>query len=111
MGTPTARNVAPAFSEYAETVRSNHCIWLDSAAILSQNNLGRGLGASHLSSPSSNYSKGLLARRIFRELPCRKCMIRLQTSMPSPGFEPNGIVFCVTNHYTGWVANTSGFSG
>ncbi|GFV88321.1 hypothetical protein TNCV_927341 [Trichonephila clavipes] len=25
MGTPTARNVAPAGSEYAETVRSNHC--------------------------------------------------------------------------------------
>ncbi|GFS82509.1 transposable element Tcb1 transposase [Trichonephila clavipes] len=24
-GTPTARNVAPAGSEYAETVRSNHC--------------------------------------------------------------------------------------
>ncbi|GFX91235.1 hypothetical protein TNCV_1246501 [Trichonephila clavipes] len=25
MGTPTARNVAPAGSEYAETVRNNHC--------------------------------------------------------------------------------------
>ncbi|GFX92519.1 hypothetical protein TNCV_710241 [Trichonephila clavipes] len=25
MDTPTARNVAPAGSEYAETVRSNHC--------------------------------------------------------------------------------------
>ncbi|GFX94775.1 hypothetical protein TNCV_1636371 [Trichonephila clavipes] len=25
MGTPTAINVAPAGSEYAETVRSNHC--------------------------------------------------------------------------------------
>ncbi|GFW37013.1 hypothetical protein TNCV_5019111 [Trichonephila clavipes] len=25
MGTPTARNVAPAGSEYAEPVRSNHC--------------------------------------------------------------------------------------
>ncbi|GFS90632.1 uncharacterized protein TNCV_4098211 [Trichonephila clavipes] len=25
MGTPTARNVAPAGSDYAETVRSNHC--------------------------------------------------------------------------------------
>ncbi|GFS89457.1 hypothetical protein TNCV_1809671 [Trichonephila clavipes] len=25
MGTPTARKVAPAGSEYAETVRSNHC--------------------------------------------------------------------------------------
>ncbi|GFU09890.1 hypothetical protein TNCV_784391 [Trichonephila clavipes] len=28
MGIPTARNVAPAGSEYAETVRSNHCIEL-----------------------------------------------------------------------------------
>ncbi|GFW23935.1 hypothetical protein TNCV_946191 [Trichonephila clavipes] len=26
MGTPTAKNVAPAGSEYAETVRSNHCM-------------------------------------------------------------------------------------
>ncbi|GFU59675.1 hypothetical protein TNCV_3186431 [Trichonephila clavipes] len=26
MGTPTARNVVPSGSEYAETVRSNHCI-------------------------------------------------------------------------------------
>ncbi|GFW13337.1 hypothetical protein TNCV_3767541 [Trichonephila clavipes] len=26
MGTPTTRNVASAGSEYAETVRSNHCI-------------------------------------------------------------------------------------
>ncbi|GFT70049.1 hypothetical protein TNCV_4690001 [Trichonephila clavipes] len=26
MGTPTARNVAPAGSKYTETVRSNHCI-------------------------------------------------------------------------------------
>ncbi|GFX62391.1 hypothetical protein TNCV_1381161 [Trichonephila clavipes] len=25
MGTPTARNVTPACSEYAKTVRSNHC--------------------------------------------------------------------------------------
>ncbi|GFW86930.1 uncharacterized protein TNCV_2810851 [Trichonephila clavipes] len=25
MSTPTARNVAPAGSEYAETLRSNHC--------------------------------------------------------------------------------------
>ncbi|GFV07077.1 hypothetical protein TNCV_4687511 [Trichonephila clavipes] len=25
MGTPTARNVAPAGSEYADTVQSNHC--------------------------------------------------------------------------------------
>ncbi|GFV10013.1 hypothetical protein TNCV_4522851 [Trichonephila clavipes] len=31
MGTPTARNVAPAGSEYAETVRSNHCKTVDLA--------------------------------------------------------------------------------
>ncbi|GFW82175.1 hypothetical protein TNCV_5056501 [Trichonephila clavipes] len=28
MGTPNARNVAPVGSEYAETVRSNHCNFL-----------------------------------------------------------------------------------
>ncbi|GFX01261.1 hypothetical protein TNCV_4582271 [Trichonephila clavipes] len=38
--------------------------------------------------------------------PCHKGSIHLQTSMPSPGFEPRpyGIAVSVTNHYTGWAA-------
>ncbi|GFX14822.1 hypothetical protein TNCV_1485651 [Trichonephila clavipes] len=61
--------------------------------------------ASHLSSPSTNYTRGLPARRLFRVPPCRKGIIPLQTSMPSPGFEPTpyGIVISVANHYTGWA--------
>ncbi|GFV49513.1 hypothetical protein TNCV_1975061 [Trichonephila clavipes] len=30
--------------------------------------------------------------------------IHLQTSMSSPGFEPNGTAVSVTNHYTRWAA-------
>ncbi|GFT50890.1 hypothetical protein TNCV_1148171, partial [Trichonephila clavipes] len=43
-------------------------------------------GASHLS--STNHTRGLVARRLFRVPPCRKGTIHLQTSMSS-GFEPS----------------------
>ncbi|GFT09881.1 uncharacterized protein TNCV_416431 [Trichonephila clavipes] len=33
--------------------------------------------------------RGLAARRLFKSSPCRKGTIHLQTSMPSPGFEPS----------------------
>ncbi|GFT94496.1 hypothetical protein TNCV_1962371 [Trichonephila clavipes] len=38
--------------------------------------------------------------------PCHKGSIHLQTSMPSPGFEPRPYVIAVsvTNLYTGWAA-------
>ncbi|GFX91837.1 hypothetical protein TNCV_3530361 [Trichonephila clavipes] len=58
-----------------------------------------------LASLSTNLTRGLAARWLFKVPPCRKGTIHLQTSMPSPGFElrPYGIIVSVTNHYTGWV--------
>ncbi|GFU27643.1 hypothetical protein TNCV_3825551 [Trichonephila clavipes] len=57
--------------------------------------------AYHLSSPSTNITRGHTARRLWR-----KRNIHLQTSMPSPGFEPRpySTTVSVTNHYTGWAA-------
>ncbi|GFU64968.1 hypothetical protein TNCV_4460311 [Trichonephila clavipes] len=40
-------------------------------------------GASHLSSPPTNHTRGLAAQRLFRVPPCRKDTIHLQTSMSS----------------------------
>ncbi|GFX89031.1 hypothetical protein TNCV_2853311 [Trichonephila clavipes] len=61
-------------------------------------------GASHLSTHSTNHTRGLAARRLFRIPPCRKVTTHLQTSMSSPGFKPrpNGTAVSVANHYTGW---------
>ncbi|GFW47831.1 hypothetical protein TNCV_251601 [Trichonephila clavipes] len=63
---------------------------------------GKGLP---LSSPSTNHTRGLAARRLFRVPPCRKGTIHLQASMSSPGFEssPYGITVSVANHYAGWA--------
>ncbi|GFX62425.1 hypothetical protein TNCV_1381501 [Trichonephila clavipes] len=57
-------------------------------------------GASHLYSTSTNHTRGLAARRLFRVPPYRKGTIHLQTSMSSPGFEPSpyGIAVSVANH-------------
>ncbi|GFV44212.1 hypothetical protein TNCV_1825791 [Trichonephila clavipes] len=44
--------------------------------------------ASHLSSSSTNLTRGLVPRRLFRELPRSQDTIYLQTYMPSPGFKP-----------------------
>ncbi|GFT44090.1 hypothetical protein TNCV_2452651 [Trichonephila clavipes] len=44
--------------------------------------------ASHLSSSSSNLTRGLAAQRLFNVPPHRKDTIHLQTSVPSLGFEP-----------------------
>ncbi|GFW58094.1 hypothetical protein TNCV_2742401 [Trichonephila clavipes] len=61
------------------------------------------LGASQLSSPSTNYTRGLAVRRLLSVPPSRKDTIYLQTSLSSPGFEPSpyGIAVSVANHYTG----------
>ncbi|GFS63546.1 fibroblast growth factor receptor-like 1 [Trichonephila clavipes] len=45
-------------------------------------------GASDLSFPSINLTRGPAARRLFRVPPCHEGTIHLQTSMPSPGFKP-----------------------
>ncbi|GFU06304.1 hypothetical protein TNCV_4765971 [Trichonephila clavipes] len=62
-------------------------------------------GASHLSTRSTNHTRGLTAQRLFNVPPCRKGTIPLQTSMSSPGFEPSpyGTAVSVTNPYTGWA--------
>ncbi|GFT16801.1 hypothetical protein TNCV_1334051 [Trichonephila clavipes] len=54
--------------------------------------------------PSSNHTRGLAARRLFRVPQSRKGPIYLQTSMSSPGFEPSpyDIAVSVANHSTGW---------
>ncbi|GFV65518.1 hypothetical protein TNCV_1737551 [Trichonephila clavipes] len=61
--------------------------------------------ASHLSSPSTNHTRGLATRRLFSVPPCRAGTIHLQTTMSSPGFEPSpyGTAVSVANHYTGWA--------
>ncbi|GFV48951.1 hypothetical protein TNCV_1093511 [Trichonephila clavipes] len=62
-------------------------------------------GASQLSFPSTNHTRGLAARWLFRVSPCRKGTIYLQTSTSSPGFEPSpyGTAVSIANHYTGWA--------
>ncbi|GFU40270.1 hypothetical protein TNCV_1733701 [Trichonephila clavipes] len=62
-------------------------IWLDSTPIWRESTLGWS-EASHLSSPSTNLTRGVVDRRLFRVPPCRAGTIHLQTSMSSPGFEP-----------------------
>ncbi|GFW36071.1 hypothetical protein TNCV_4929341 [Trichonephila clavipes] len=61
-------------------------------------------GAYHLSSPSTNHTRRLAARRLFRVPPCRKGTIHLQT----PGFEPSpyGIAVSVAN----WLGDTGRFT-
>ncbi|GFT06503.1 hypothetical protein TNCV_3356291 [Trichonephila clavipes] len=64
-------------------------------------------GASHLPTPSTNHTRGLVARRLFKVSPCFKGTIHLQTSMSSSGFKhsPHGTPVSVANHYTGWATN------
>ncbi|GFY36762.1 hypothetical protein TNCV_2567241 [Trichonephila clavipes] len=59
------------------------------------------------SGPPTNFTRGLVVRRLFRVPPCHEGPIHLQTSMPSPGFEPSlyGVVVSVTSYYTGWAAD------
>ncbi|GFU68989.1 hypothetical protein TNCV_3398761 [Trichonephila clavipes] len=40
--------------------------------------------------PFHHHTRGLVARRLFRVPPCRQGTVHLQTSMPSPGFQPYG---------------------
>ncbi|GFT37326.1 transposable element Tcb1 transposase [Trichonephila clavipes] len=49
---------------------------------------GGGLGASRLSSPTTNLTREPVARRLLRVAQCHEGTIHLQNSMTSPGFEP-----------------------
>ncbi|GFW81741.1 hypothetical protein TNCV_2884151 [Trichonephila clavipes] len=64
-----------------------------------------GSGASHLSSPTTNLTRGLSACRLFKVPPCREGTMHLQTSVSSPGFEPRpyGTAVSIANHYTWWA--------
>ncbi|GFX38031.1 hypothetical protein TNCV_3836301 [Trichonephila clavipes] len=56
--------------------------------------------------PSTNLTRGLVARWLLRVAPCRAGTKHLQNIHAfSPGFEPRpyGTLVSVTNHYTGWV--------
>ncbi|GFV24658.1 hypothetical protein TNCV_3339741 [Trichonephila clavipes] len=76
-------------------------------SILEGEHRGRS-GASHLSSTSTNLTRRLETRRLFRVPTCRKGTIQLQTSMPSPGLEPRpySTSVSVTNHYTEWATSS-----
>ncbi|GFX99209.1 hypothetical protein TNCV_2493901 [Trichonephila clavipes] len=63
-------------------------IWLGSAPVSRENILGV-VRSSHLSSPSTNLKREHATRQLFRVLLCRKGTLHLQTSMPSPRFEPS----------------------
>ncbi|GFY33903.1 hypothetical protein TNCV_4596111 [Trichonephila clavipes] len=60
---------------------------------------------SHLSSSSTNLTRGLAARRLFKVPPCRKGTTYLQTSKSHLGFElrPYDTAVSVADHCTGWV--------
>ncbi|GFU51854.1 hypothetical protein TNCV_3733621 [Trichonephila clavipes] len=66
-------------------------------------------GEFHLSSPSTNLTRGLAARRLLRVPICHKGTIHLQTSLPSPGLElkPYGTAVSVASHYTGWATKVN----
>ncbi|GFX92922.1 hypothetical protein TNCV_914721 [Trichonephila clavipes] len=70
----------------------------------------KGPGAYYLSSPSTNLTRELVARRLFKVPPCREGTIHLQTSMSSAKFEPRsfGTAVSVANHYTGWATQYRG---
>ncbi|GFX05456.1 hypothetical protein TNCV_1007781 [Trichonephila clavipes] len=91
----------PVIRRSFEHHAGDRAIWLGSALILKKHPWGVVRGP-HLSFPSTNLTRGLAARWLFRVSPCHKDTIHLQTSMTSSGFEPrfNGKAVIVTNHYT-----------
>ncbi|GFV55715.1 hypothetical protein TNCV_755151 [Trichonephila clavipes] len=99
---PVARWIARWTSN--PKVMGDSTICLVSTPILREDTWGWP-GTTHLSIPSNNHTRGLAARRLFRVPPCRKGTIHLQSSMSSPGFEPNpyGTAVSDTDHYTGWA--------
>ncbi|GFX72923.1 hypothetical protein TNCV_1752301 [Trichonephila clavipes] len=76
----------PVVSCSFEHHAGDNTIWLGSTSILREN-IWRWSEVSHLSSPSTNLTRGLAAQWLFREPPCHKGTIHLQTPMLSPGFE------------------------
>ncbi|GFX61573.1 hypothetical protein TNCV_2745481 [Trichonephila clavipes] len=89
----------PVVSRSLEYHTGDSTILLVPTSIFEGKHLSGGQGPS----PSTNLTRGHAARQLFRVPPCRKGTIHLQTSMPSPGFEPSpyGTAVSITNYYTG----------
>ncbi|GFU57784.1 hypothetical protein TNCV_1281331 [Trichonephila clavipes] len=81
-----ARIFTPVVSLCFEHHAGYSMILLGSTLSLRENNLREGQGPP---TSSTNHTRGLAARRLFRVPPCREGTIHLQTSMSSPGFEPS----------------------
>ncbi|GFV54417.1 hypothetical protein TNCV_57681 [Trichonephila clavipes] len=77
----------PVVSLDLEHYAGDRTILLGSAPILREHP-----GGGEEPSPSTNLTRELAARRLFRVPPCRESNIHLQASMPSPGFEPRSYV-------------------
>ncbi|GFW86908.1 hypothetical protein TNCV_2810631 [Trichonephila clavipes] len=94
----------PVVSSSFEHPTSDSMIRLGTTSILREL-LGGGSGVLHLSSPSTNLTRRLEARGLFRVPPCRSGTMHLQKSMFSPEFKPMpyGMAVGVTNHYTEWA--------
>ncbi|GFW55163.1 hypothetical protein TNCV_115491 [Trichonephila clavipes] len=70
--------------------------------ILVENTLGWS-EASHLSSPSTNHTRGLVARRLFTVPPCREGTYTFTNIHVFSGIRTQDQRLSVANHYTGWV--------
>ncbi|GFY21165.1 hypothetical protein TNCV_3992091 [Trichonephila clavipes] len=95
-------NSIPVVSHSFE--QQDSTIWLISTPALWENTFRV---TRSLFSPSTNLTRGLAARWLFRVPPSREGTIHLQITMPSSGLEPRtyGTTVSVTHHYTGWAAN------
>ncbi|GFX20074.1 hypothetical protein TNCV_1436341 [Trichonephila clavipes] len=94
--------VTPVIIHSYEHHTCDSTIWPASTPTLRENTVAV-VRASHLSSPFTNLTRGLAARRLFSVPPCLAGTTHLQTSMPSPRIEPRpyGTAVSVANHYTG----------
>ncbi|GFW49691.1 hypothetical protein TNCV_357941 [Trichonephila clavipes] len=95
---------------YIAALHGDSTIWLVSTPILREDTGGS--QGPPTSTPSTNHTRVLAARWLFRAPPCRKGTIHLQTSMPSPGFElgPYGTPVGIANYFTSWVTLHGVFS-
>ncbi|GFT87620.1 hypothetical protein TNCV_3866521 [Trichonephila clavipes] len=81
--------MTPVVSRSFEHHTGDGTIWLGSSTNLEEEHSEGGQEASHLSTSSTNPTRGHAAQRLCRVPPCRKGTIHLQTSMTSPRFEPS----------------------
>ncbi|GFU88869.1 hypothetical protein TNCV_4445441 [Trichonephila clavipes] len=97
----------PRYRPYSTNEQSNHLVEVLPSAELVCAELGSTPILREITPPphpATNFTRGLVARRLFRVPPCYEGTIHLQTSMSSPGFEsrPYGTAVSV-DHYTGWA--------